>query len=174
MPTDAPSTASAAVASSSASPTTEASESASCTTHASGAEDFLDTISGSQGLAGAADTVAVLRRSRGSAGAVLKITGRDVEEAELALNFDAAFGPGDYSTGRHLLPIPPVNTGNSCNTACYSAQSCNPPAAPIDLPDAHPSPSSLVGVLIETASGMAYKPRRAPPASEPAVPLGSF
>lgn len=54
--------------------------------------DFLDAVSGTQGLAGAADAVMVLTRSRGSAGAVLKITGRDVEEAEHALNFDAPTG----------------------------------------------------------------------------------
>jgi AAA domain len=46
------------------------------------AEDFLETVSGSHGLAGAADAVAVLKRSRGSADAVLKITGRDVQEAQ--------------------------------------------------------------------------------------------
>lgn len=56
------------------------------------AEDFLDTVSGSQGLAGSADTVAVLTRSRGSADAVLKITGRDVEESERAFDFDPRTG----------------------------------------------------------------------------------
>jgi len=49
------------------------------------AEDFVDTVSGTNGLAGAADTVAVLARSRGSADATLNITGRDVPEAKLAL-----------------------------------------------------------------------------------------
>lgn len=55
-------------------------------------EDFLDAVSGTQGLAGAADAVLVLTRSRGAAGAVLKVTGRDVEEAEHALDFDATTG----------------------------------------------------------------------------------
>lgn len=78
--------------------------------------DFLDTVSGSQGIAGGVDTVMVLTRSRGSAGAVLKITGRDVEEAELALNFDAPTGTwkmldgpaGDYdlsSERRRILTV---------------------------------------------------------------------
>ncbi len=58
----------------------------------SGSEDFLETISGTNGLAGAADTIAVLRRSRNAADAVLHITGRDVEEAEHALRFDSATG----------------------------------------------------------------------------------
>lgn len=56
------------------------------------ADDFLDTVSGSQGIAGAADAVLVLARSRGAAGAVLKITGRDVEEAEHALDFEPRSG----------------------------------------------------------------------------------
>lgn len=54
--------------------------------------DFLDAVSGTQGLAGAADAVLVLARSRGSASAVLKVTGRDIEEAEHALDFDPATG----------------------------------------------------------------------------------
>jgi hypothetical protein len=55
-------------------------------------DDFLDEVSGTQGIAGSADTVAVLRRSRGSADAVLKITGRDVEEAEHAMRFAPDLG----------------------------------------------------------------------------------
>ena len=55
-------------------------------------EDFLDSVSGTNGIAGAADTILLLSRSRGSAEATLKITGRDVEEAEYALNFAADIG----------------------------------------------------------------------------------
>ena len=53
------------------------------------ADDFLDSVSGSHGITGAADTILVLRRSRGSADAVLHVTGRDVEEDAHALTFDA-------------------------------------------------------------------------------------
>jgi hypothetical protein len=56
------------------------------------AEDWLEDVSGSTGLTGAADTIAVLRRSRAQADAVLHLTGRDIEEAEVALNFDAPRG----------------------------------------------------------------------------------
>src|SRR5215218_2859436 len=56
------------------------------------ADDFLDSVSGTQGLAGAADAVLVLSRSRGSADAKLRITGRDVEEAEFAMLFNPAEG----------------------------------------------------------------------------------
>ncbi len=71
------------------------------------AEDFLDVVSGTQGLAGAADCIVVLKRSRGTADGVLHVTGRDVEEAEYALTFSAELGAwqmldgpaADYSLG---------------------------------------------------------------------------
>jgi len=50
--------------------------------------DILDTISGSTGISGAADTLLVFKRSRGKADAELFATGRDFEEKELALSFD--------------------------------------------------------------------------------------
>lgn len=49
------------------------------------AEDFLDTLSGTQGIAGAADYVLVLRRKRKSSDASLSVTGRDILEDEYAL-----------------------------------------------------------------------------------------
>jgi hypothetical protein len=48
-------------------------------------DDFLEQVSGSHGITGAADTVMVLKRARNSVDAVLSITGRDVEERALAL-----------------------------------------------------------------------------------------
>lgn len=50
--------------------------------------DPLDTISGTTGLSGAADTIWVLKKDRGKADAILFATGRDIEEKELALKFD--------------------------------------------------------------------------------------
>ncbi|GAB4049694.1 AAA family ATPase [Catellatospora paridis] len=55
-------------------------------------EDFLAEVSGTNGLAGAADTTIVLKRGRGQADGVLHTTGRDVDEAEYALSFHAAAG----------------------------------------------------------------------------------
>jgi hypothetical protein len=55
-------------------------------------EDFLAEVSGTNGLAGAADAVLVLKRSRGEADAVLHITGRDVDESELAAKFEPETG----------------------------------------------------------------------------------
>ncbi len=55
-------------------------------------DDWLDTISGTQGLAGGADGLVVLRRQRGAAAAELLTTGRDVEEATRALSFAPDLG----------------------------------------------------------------------------------
>ncbi|UHJ55718.1 helicase RepA family protein [Mycolicibacterium fortuitum] len=48
-------------------------------------EDFLDSVSGTQGIAGAADSVIVLSRKRKSDEGVLSVTGRDIEENEYAV-----------------------------------------------------------------------------------------
>ena len=76
-------------------------------TRKSAADDFLDSVSGSQGLAGCADAVLVLSRARNTSQAVLKVTGRDIEEAQYALEFAADIGawqmldgpPTDYELG---------------------------------------------------------------------------
>jgi hypothetical protein len=54
-----------------------------------GSDDPLETISGTQGLGGAADSVLVLKRERTHRDATLFVTGRDVEETELTLRWDA-------------------------------------------------------------------------------------
>jgi RecA-family ATPase len=50
--------------------------------------DFVENVSGTNGLPGAADTIIVLSRDRNTAEGTLNITGRDVEEAEYALTSD--------------------------------------------------------------------------------------
>ena len=58
-------------------------------------EDPLNAVTGSTGLTGVVDTVVMLDRPRGSKGqseATLRITGRDVEEVEYAVQFDGALG----------------------------------------------------------------------------------
>ena len=49
--------------------------------------DFLQALSGTNGLAGAADTIIVLKRDRLSKDATLSITSREMEESEHHLNF---------------------------------------------------------------------------------------
>lgn len=59
-------------------------------------EDPLEQISGSMGISGSADTLLILQRSRCKADATLLVTGRDVEETELALQFDRVTGTWGY------------------------------------------------------------------------------
>lgn len=54
-------------------------------------DDPVDLVSGTLGLAGAADAVAVLRRERGKADASLYIAGREMEETELALQWSSGW-----------------------------------------------------------------------------------
>lgn len=56
-----------------------------------GSMDPLEEVSGSTGITGAADTIAVLRRGRNEADAVLHIHGRDVEDSETALQWSKEF-----------------------------------------------------------------------------------
>jgi hypothetical protein len=48
-------------------------------------EDFVDAVNGTNGLAGAADTILVFARKRQATDGVLKVTGRDLPEGEYAL-----------------------------------------------------------------------------------------
>ncbi len=57
-----------------------------------GSDDFLTEVSGTNGLAGAADATLVLKRARNQGDGVLHVTGRDVDEAEYALSFNADIG----------------------------------------------------------------------------------
>jgi hypothetical protein len=50
--------------------------------------DIIDTVHGSTGLTGAADSIAVLTRNRGAGEGLLSITGRDIDEEQIKLGFD--------------------------------------------------------------------------------------
>jgi hypothetical protein len=66
------------------------------------ADDFTAELSGTNGVAGAADTIMALKRTKGEADAVLQITGRDVDEAERAMRFDPANGTWALLAGAAL------------------------------------------------------------------------
>ena len=51
-------------------------------------DDFLASVSGTYGITGSADTIAVLRRKRLEAFGTLLVTGRDVRDAELSVRFE--------------------------------------------------------------------------------------
>jgi hypothetical protein len=70
------------------------------------AEDFLATVSGTNGLAGAADAVLVLERARAQADGILHVTGRDVDETDYAMSFDPQAGAWSLLDGpaeEHLM-----------------------------------------------------------------------
>ncbi|MDO5683478.1 MAG: AAA family ATPase, partial [Propionibacteriaceae bacterium] len=50
--------------------------------------DFVDAVSGTNGIAGAADSILVLSRQRTEETGLLKVTGRDVEEREYAMTLN--------------------------------------------------------------------------------------
>jgi RecA-family ATPase len=50
--------------------------------------DFVDSVSGTNGLAGAADTIIVLSRDRNTSEGKINVTGRDIDEAEYGLISD--------------------------------------------------------------------------------------
>jgi len=57
-----------------------------------GAQDVIDEITFSTGMAGAVDAILVLKRERGQEQGSLFVTGRDIPERFLPLRFDAASG----------------------------------------------------------------------------------
>jgi replicative DNA helicase len=54
--------------------------------------DPISEVSGTLGITGAADGIAVLKRKRNSGEGTLFLTGRDMEEQELAIEFDSTVG----------------------------------------------------------------------------------
>ncbi len=56
------------------------------------ASDSVETVTGTFGTAGAADTIMVVKRTLGEGDATLCVTGRDVVEQELALRFEPDSG----------------------------------------------------------------------------------
>jgi 5S rRNA maturation endonuclease (ribonuclease M5) len=55
-------------------------------------DDFVDRVSGTNGLAGAADTIIVVTRPRHANDGVIQVTGRDVAEGEYAVSFNGPRG----------------------------------------------------------------------------------
>ncbi|MFD8570914.1 AAA family ATPase [Streptomyces sp. NPDC059639] len=96
-------------------------------------EDFLTEVSGTNGIAGAADATLVLKRARGQADGILHVTGRDVNEAEYALSFQEASGAW------HLLDGPVADhTVGDTRAAILKFVRANPGARPKDIADALP------------------------------------
>ena len=82
-------------------------------------DDFIDSISGTHGLAGAADTVITLARGRGKGDGVLRVTGRDVIEADYAVTF----GQGVWSLDGDTLAEARANVTRRAETGALSERS---------------------------------------------------
>ncbi|MCT9109459.1 helicase RepA family protein [Streptomyces mirabilis] len=63
-----------------------------------GSDGFLTEVSGTNGIAGAADAPLVLKRARGQADGILHVTGRDVDEADTPSASNPPPAPGTYWT----------------------------------------------------------------------------
>lgn len=92
-----------------------------------GSDDFLQEVSGTNGIAGAADATLVLKRPRGEADGVLYLTGRDVEEAEHALKFDPDTGHWQMLTDR---PTDEYRLGDTRATILRFLRDMGVPAGP--------------------------------------------
>ncbi|MCX5260934.1 AAA family ATPase [Streptomyces canus] len=113
-----------------------------------GSDDFLTEVSGTNGIAGAADATLVLKRARGQADGILHVTGRDVDEAEYALQFQAASGAW------HLLdgPVSDHTVGDT-RAAILRHVRANPGAKPKDI--AGDLPQVDIDTIRRTCSRMA-------------------
>lgn len=96
-------------------------------------EDFLAEVSGTNGIAGAADATLVLKRGRGQADGVLHVTGRDVNEAEYALQFQDASGAWKLLEG----PASDHTIGDT-RAAILRYVRAHPGARPKDIAEAFP------------------------------------
>ncbi|MCB5177804.1 AAA family ATPase [Streptomyces antimicrobicus] len=127
-----------------------------------GSEDFLTEVSGTNGIAGAADATLVLKRARGQADGILHVTGRDVNEAEYALQFQEASGTWKLLEG----PASDHTIGDT-RAAILRYVRAHPGARPKDIAEALPgtdadtvrrtcSRMAADGQLTKDASGRYY------------------
>jgi hypothetical protein len=82
-------------------------------------DDFIDSISGTHGLAGAADTIITLSRGRGKSDGTLQVTGRDVMEASYAVTFHG----GVWALDGDTLQEARANVSRRADTAALSGRS---------------------------------------------------
>lgn len=119
-------------------------------------DDFLTEVSGTNGLAGAADATLVLKRARGQADGILHVTGRDVEETEYALAFQAESGAWQLLDG----PATDHTIGDTRATILRHVRA-NPGSKPKDIAEAT---GIEIGLARKTCARMAddFQLRRDP------------
>jgi len=100
--------------------------------------DPVDEISGSTGLPGGADTLMVLERQRGTDKAIVYLSGRDVEERELALTFDGARGAWHLSVNTRATTH--LSSERRAVLEALEALDPAPGTPPTDRPDGGETP----------------------------------
>ena len=106
------------------------------------AEDPVDTVSGTLGLAGCADSVLVLNRS--SQGTTLYVRGRDIEQAEHAVTFDKGL-PVD-----NLGDAADVHRSNERGSILAILSEATEPMGPSDI-------AAAAGVSVNNAKQLLHK-----------------
>ena len=130
-------------------------------------DDFVDSVSGTHGLAGAADTILVLTRQRHESTGLVKVTGRDVAEGEYGLKFDAGArwlvdGNGlaeaaAKATRDRATRASEIERATSSSTWANTPKACVPPksspcSVPMHAATSHDSPSPVVSVASNEGS----------------------
>jgi len=65
--------------------------------------DYIDALSGTTGISGVVDHIAVMQRGRGEADAVLRFTSRDAAESDIAYKFDGHYWTELGNAADHAL-----------------------------------------------------------------------
>lgn len=107
------------------------------------ADDALAMISGSYGLTGAADGALILARKRNSRTATLSVIGRDVEEQELALEFEA-----EYFMWKALGKSTEVMQSNERSEILELLKNSDEPLSPIEIAGALDRTSNAIRFLL--------------------------
>ena len=87
-------------------------------------DDFMERVSGTNGITGGADTISVITRPRGSDNGKLQITSREIEDAEYALvkNFPTGWQPEGGSldsAAQHAAVTRQLRGGEAEDIAAY-------------------------------------------------------
>jgi hypothetical protein len=109
------------------------------------ATDPLESVSGTAGLTGSADTILVLKREPKDSLGLLYVRGRDVPEAEIAMQFDEATGKW-----LRLIGADDFRRSKERNAIIRALIDLNEPMTPAEIADAigKPRANSSVRVLL--------------------------
>jgi AAA domain len=109
------------------------------------AGDPLESVSGTAGLTGSADTILVLKREPKDSFGLLYVRGRDVPEAEIAMQFDEATGKW-----LRLIGADDFRRSKERNAIIRALIDLNEPMTPAEIADAigKPRANSSVRVLL--------------------------